>query len=349
MALYCGIDIGKQSCDIAVINNKGELKKQARVKSNILDILDCIKPYKKTLRIVFESCSTYYWLSDGLTDAGYKDITMAHALKLKHITQSKIKTDKRDSIALAELHRANYIPTGYIFPKELRPARDLTRLRMSLVNKRAGEYKNLKMLLTRHGLGCPKRSSIPNLDYEDLEAYSGIDIHMDHTLKGTVDINNTYTEHIKSIEEELEEYLKDDEIVERLCQIPGVGKTISKAIRLEVNSVDRFKNIKHFCSWARVVPGVSQSGGSCTRGRGSKQGNAFMKNALMQAASSSIRFSPRVKAYYEFHKSRRRSSSGTLVSLNIIAHKLCVGIWHIFQGREYDESKIFSIENLTNG
>ena len=118
-------------------------------------------------------------------------------------------------------------------------------------------------------------------------------------------------------------------------------------IRLEVESVARFKNQKHFCSWCRVVPGIAQSGDSISRGRGSKQRNAHMKSALYQAATFSIRLCPKIKEYYELHKSRRRGSGGTMVSLNIIAHKLAIGVWHVFKGNNFDLDRLFNSSELT--
>lgn len=113
-----------------------------------------------------------------------------------------------------------------------------------------------------------------------------------------------------------------------------------------MESLDRFKNQGAFCSWCRVVPGVAQSGSSCTKGRGSKQGNAHMKHALYQSATFAIRLNPQIKAYYEFHKHRRRGSGQTMVSLNIIAHKLAIAVWHVFKGHHFDINRLFSLENL---
>jgi transposase len=225
-------------------------------------VLEVLKPYKKTQNIVFETCGTYYWLSDGLHHAGYKNTTMAHALKLAHIIKAKVKTDRRDSLALAELLRNNYIPEGYIYPIELREARDLARRRMNIVKKRAGEFREFKMALTRHGFDGPNRNAIVSMKDEILEPYRGFDRHLDQILEDTLYFNQVYTESIKSIESSLEDILEGDEIIERLREIPGIGPWLSKYIQLEVESIERFKNIRAFSSWCRVIPGIAQSGDS---------------------------------------------------------------------------------------
>jgi transposase len=272
---------------------------------------------------------------------------MAHALTLKAITQAKIKTDKRDSKILANLHRGNLIPEAYIFPKKERAHRDLTRRRQSLVKKRATHFKELKMMLTRHGFDSPSRNDIAILDITDLEDYLNHDKHLDFMIHQTVSIMSTYTECIKEIESELEDLLETDDLTVRLREIPGIGKALSKVLRLEIGDISRFKNVKCFSSWCRVVPSLSQSGSSSRRGGGSKQGNAFMKNALMQAASAAIRLNPQIRAYREFHVERRRGSAGKLVTTNIIAHKIAVAVFHIFKGKSFEMDRLFNIEGLT--
>jgi transposase len=71
-----------------------------------------------------------------------------------------------------------------------------------------------------------------------------------------------------------------------------------------------------------------------------------MKYALMQAAANAVRLNPRVKAYYEFQKDRRRGSGGKMVSLNIIARKLAMAVWHCFHGKPFDEKALFNLEGL---
>ena len=346
MQFYTGIDLGNRSIDIFVMDEMGSRKTVAKAEPNIPSLLKSIEKFGKDQKIVFETSSTYYWLSDGLKKAGYQDLTMAHALKIAHITKAKVKTDRRDSQALADLHRLNFIPESYIYPMEMREARDLARRRMTLVKKRSSDFVNLKLLLRRHGFQPVDRNQIETLSEEDLAEFRGHDMHLDHAMDDTLEFNRMYTKSIKRIEDSLEDVLEGDSVTNLLQGIPGVGKWLSKYLRLEIESVERFKNHNHFSSWCRVTPGVAQSGNKQTRGRGSKQGNSHVKYALMQAATVAIRVNPQIKAYYTAHVERRRGSSGKMVSMNIIAHKLCFAVWHCFHGRAFDVNKLFNLDHL---
>jgi len=346
LEFYTGIDLGNRKVDITTMDEQGQIKVQGRLDAKISVILDFIKKYGKKQKIVFETSSTYYWLADGLRKAGYNNLTMAHALRLAHITKAKVKTDRKDSKALADLLRLNFIPESYIYPLELRPLRDLARRRMTLVQMRSGEFRSMKLLLRRHGFDGPSRNAIPYMKEELFDDFRGFDDHLDDVLEDAYDFNKTFTHSITRIEKKLDEELKDDSITQLLRGIPGIGTWLSKYIRLEVENIHRFNNMRAFNSWCRVCPGVAQSGNKSVRGRGSKQGNAHMKYALMQAATNAIRLDSQIKAYYHGQLERRRGSGGKMVCINIVARKICMAVWHCFHGRPFEVNKVFNLESL---
>ena len=91
------------------------------------------------------------------------------------------------------------------------------------------------------------------------DVVSSHDCHLDFMIKQTVKFLDLYTASIDEIEKELELLLENDGIANRLSEIPGVGKALSKSLRLEIGDISRFKSHKHFSSWCRVVPSLSQS------------------------------------------------------------------------------------------
>ena len=91
-----------------------------------------------------------------------------------------------------------------------------------------------------------------------------------------------------------------------------------------------------------MVPGVAQSGTSTKRGRGSKQGNAYLKWAFSQAAVHAVRYCPRVKRSYERHLKRHRGRAGKLIARSIIAHKLAQAVFYVLRDRvQYQEEMLF--------
>ena len=117
---YCGIGLHARTSQICIIDEEGIRADEGNLKNDLSLILRFLKPYGKRLRIVIESTTNWYWIVDGLEEAGY-DVKLAHTPGLYMINGAKVKTDRRDAFKLAKLLRIGEIPEAYIYPKEKRP------------------------------------------------------------------------------------------------------------------------------------------------------------------------------------------------------------------------------------
>jgi len=344
MKRYCGIDLGKRKCALCVMDSAGRVLGRAMLESAIGPILEFLGRHggPGEIECAFESCSTWYWLGDGLMAAGYR-AHMAHTLALSMITRAKVKTDVRDAQRLAELLRTGQLPEAYMVPREQRLVRDLVRQRQSLVRKRAEEFISLKMLATRHGLPFVHRNEIQRLNLASAEA-----MFPEPSLKlqavAAFERINQFGVQIADMEKHLQKKLSDDPFYREIQKLEGVGVTLGLVICLETSDISRFASLRDYCSYCRVVPGVSQSGASVRRGRGSKQGNPHLKSAFSQAAVAAVRHHALPRAFFEKHLARRVARGGKMVTYNIIAHKLATAAWHVLHGRKYDPTLLFKPE-----
>ena len=96
-------------------------------------IVSVLAPYQGALEgLVVESTYNWYWLVDGLMDAGHR-MHLANTAAIKQYEGLKYSDDDSDAAWLAKLLRLGLLPEGYIYPKEQRPIRDLLRKRSQLV------------------------------------------------------------------------------------------------------------------------------------------------------------------------------------------------------------------------
>ena len=340
MRFYCGLDLSARTCQVCVVDENMKVFVQQKVRNELFLIIRLIEPYKETLEIVVESTLNWYWLVDGLEEAGYR-ICLAHTLGLYMITGAKVKTDKRDAFALAKLLRAGVIPQAYIYPKKDRPIRDLVRRRARLVRLRASEYLSMSGLMLSHGILNYTRNDIKQVIDEDIEMIfrsPWLRIHAKHELRRIW----LYTQQIREMEQLIFKTVTDCTQYRRLLQITGIGEILAITIYYEVGDIKRFKSARHFSSYCRVVPGVAQSGTSSKRGRGGKQGNAYLKWAFSQAAVHAIRYSPKIKRCYQRHLRRHRGRAGKLIARSIIAHKLAQAVFYVLRdGVQYKEQMLF--------
>ncbi len=143
---YCGIDLHTRTSQLCVIDDGGQKVKETKLPNELFRILEFLSPFGQDVQVAIESTINWYWLVDGLQDAGY-DVKLGHTLGLFMITGAKVKTDRRDAFKLAKYLRLDEFPEAYIYPREKRPLRDLLRRRAGLVQNRATCYGGLRIQL----------------------------------------------------------------------------------------------------------------------------------------------------------------------------------------------------------
>lgn len=337
---YAGIDLSARDSHLCVVDEGLAIHLQQKSANDLPSIASLLTPFKPHLQIAVESTFNWYWLVDGLQASGF-DVCLAHTLGLSMITQARVKSDRRDAFSLAELLRAGVIPKAYIYPASTRPLRDLLRQRLKVVHLRAQEYGSLRQLLLRKGILCSSRNQIKLAQHQDLREWLShplVVMSASHQLE-RIDL---VSRQIAGLEQRIIDLTHDKADYKRLLKISGIGKLLALTIVYEVGQISRFKGVRHFSSYCRLVPGVAQPGQVSRRGRGSKQGNHYLKSAFNQAAVAAVRSSPAIRRCYERHLQRHRGSARKLVAYNVIAHKLAQAVYHVLRdGAGHREELMF--------
>jgi transposase len=135
MEAYAGIDLHSSNSYIGVIDQGDRRLYGKRLPNSMNEIVAALDPFKENLEaVVVESTYNWYWLVDGLQAEGYK-VHLANPSAIKQYEGLKHTDDKWDSFWLAHMRRLNILPEGYIYPKEERPLRDLSRRRILFVRQ----------------------------------------------------------------------------------------------------------------------------------------------------------------------------------------------------------------------
>ena len=134
MGHYCGIDLGKSTSHVCVIDDEQTMLYDRKLANEPQAIDAALAPFRRGLRMVVESPATRYWLVDRLRAWAINETLALHA-----IARVKVKTDHRDARTLARLLRSDMIPPAYIYMQERRPLRDAALRRWRLVQMRADE------------------------------------------------------------------------------------------------------------------------------------------------------------------------------------------------------------------
>lgn len=131
--LCCGIDLHSSNAMYVILDENDKVVFKKRLPNKPATVLDALKLFRKKMAIVaVESTFNWYWLVDGLMDAGYP-VCLANPAAIDQYDGIKQANDLTDATFIAHLARLGILPTGYIYPKEDRPVRDLLRRRSLLV------------------------------------------------------------------------------------------------------------------------------------------------------------------------------------------------------------------------
>jgi transposase len=337
MKLYGGIDLHSNNCVFNLVDEEGQVHLKKRLINNLDTILNLLDPYRDVLvGLVIESTYNWYWLVDGLMEAGYK-IHLANTTAIQQYSGLKHGDDDSDANWLANMLRLGILPEGYIYPKEERMLRDLLRKRLQLVQQKTSNLLSIQGLYDRHLNKRLNSNKVKQLTAEQLVAdYSDMNVRM--AVNGNLVILNCLAEQIRLIERSLKQRLKlRDEFV-NLTSIDGIGLILALTIMLETGEITRFQRVGQYASYCRCVSGARYSNGKRKSKTNTKNGNKYLAWAFVEAANFAIRYNETVKRYYQ----RKLSKTNVIVARKTVAHKLARACFYVLRDQvEFDVNKAF--------
>ena len=154
MKLYSAIDLHSTNHVLCIIDEQDRRLLERRLPNKLGATLQSLAPYHDALcGIAVESTYNWYWLVDGLMEAGYA-VQLVNTAAVQQYSGLKYSDDRHDAFWLAHLMRLGLLPTGYIYPKEERGVRDLLRKRAQLVRHRTAHILSIQNLVSRNTMIC---------------------------------------------------------------------------------------------------------------------------------------------------------------------------------------------------
>ncbi len=333
MTLYCGIDLHANNSVVSVLDDQDQVHYEKRLPNDLALITERLLPFQKDLlACVVESTYNWYWLVDGLMDAGF-DVRLAHTGAIPQYAGIKHSNDQTDARHLAHLLRLGILPEGHILTREQRAVRDLMRRRLLLVQQKALHHLSLQSLLARYTGERLSANQVKALDNEAIASKLDDPIRLGGQITGLA--RNWLENAIDLLEQEVLKHLQQRHDYQLLTSIPGVGKILASTIATETGDISRFPSPGHYASYARCVNSEKFSNGKL-KGRGNKKnGNKYLAWAFMEAAHYAAIWSPEIKRFYQ----KRQAKRHILVAKKTVANKLARACYHMLTKQEPFEVK----------
>lgn len=304
MKLYCGIDLHSNNHWLTIIDEQDGRVVERRLPNDLSLTLQSLEPYRSTLTgIAVESTFNWYWLVDGLMEAGY-EVKLVNTSAVRQYDGLKHCDDRSDAFHLAHLLRLGILPTGHIYPKQQRAIRDLLRQRSRLVQQRTAHVLNVKSTYARQ-LNLKVPTEVLNSD-KKAPWPKVADVHTAMAIYAHRPVIAALNSEIKRIEAQVRRELKENSGSRLLQSVPGIGPILAWVILLEAGDIVRFAQVGNFTSYCRCVQGARISNGKKKGEPNKKNGNPYLSWAFHEAAHTAIRYLPQAKRYYE-RKARQRN------------------------------------------
>jgi len=336
---YCGIDLHTKKMYVCVLNSIGEIVAHRNLNTDPEAFLELIAPFREDIVVAAECMFTWYWVADLCAREGIPFV-LGHALYMKAIHGGKSKNDKIDSHKIAVLLRGGTLAQAYVYPAKMRATRDLLRRRNHLVRKRAELFGHVQNTRSQYNLpdplgriakpknreGVAQRFDDPSVqksmevDLEMIEAYDRILTPLEREIIKTANGHNALSYNL-------------------LKTIPGVGRILALVMLYEIETVERFKTVQDFASYARLVKCAKESNGKKFGAGGKKIGNAHLKWAFSEASVLFIKGNEPAKKYLD--RLTQKHSKGK--ALSILAHKLGRAAYYMLKNKvAFDQDKFLS-------
>ena len=326
MKLYGGIDLHSNNIVLSILDEQAHLVFEHRLPNDLKLILSELAPFNSELTgLVVESTYNWYWLVDGLMEAGYC-LHLANTTAIQQYSGIKYADDITDARWLAELLRLGILKEGYIYPREERAMRDLLRKRLQLTHQRTAQLLSIQSLLARTRGRQLGGDTIKKMTQETLgQQFDRPEWAL--AAQSNLAVLHCLEEQIDLIEKTVLAQVKPRVEYQDLQTVNGVGKVLGLTILLETGTIHRFPGVGNYASYCRCVGSIKTSNGKKKGKVNTKNGNKYLGWAFVEAANFAIRFNPVIKAFYQ----RKLVKRNKIVAIKAVAHKLARACYYILR------------------
>lgn len=286
---YVGLDVHKDSIAVAVAAvGRDAPRFIGTTGPELSELLKALSKLGRPeqLLLCYEAGPCGYPLARQLTTRGYRCQVIAVS-KTPRKPGDRIKTDRRDALALARYLRSGEL-TPIVIPDPRDEAiRDLSRAREDAVRARLKARQQTKAMLLRHGFRYPGKSNWSAAHERTLAQ-----ITFSHPAQ-----NIAYAEYRAAVREADDRVMRITAalreqvdtwrfapVVSALMSLKGIEFIAAVTLVAELGDLSRFAHPKELMSYLGLVPSEYSTGDTRVQGAITKTGNGHVRRVLIESA-----------------------------------------------------------------
>ena len=315
---YVGLDAHLRQSTFCVLDERGRKIATRTVKGPWAAVLRELERLPRPFAVCFEASTGYGVLFERLQRIARR-VVVAHPGQLRLIFQSTRKNDRVDAEKLAKLLFLDAVPPVHVPRRSTQAWRRMIEPRRGLIGERTRAKNALRALFRSLGIETPQRlwsrRGLAWLAAVDLP--TALDALQRDILQERL---AALTQMIQRVETALGHIAKTHAGVQLLMTIPGVGIRTAEAVMAYIDDPQRFHRIKAIGRYFGIVPRQDASAQSNRLGHITREGPSIVRQLTVEAAWQGIRYSPRIRAFYE--RVRRDDPARRKIALVATAHYL---------------------------
>lgn len=314
-------------------NKKNILQKKIKSRKKFLEFVVKLG----ACEIVMEACGGANYWSRLFIKMGY-DVKLISPQYVKPYVQRN-KNDFRDSQGIMEASYWSGI--HYVTPKTIKQQdiQSLLRVRTNYLQSRIATSNQIRGLMHEYGVTVSVgyqnlKSALP--DIISLENDNGLSPIMKELIAAQYSMLLIFDEQIDSLDIQIKELAKQNEVCQRLEKIEGIGPITALAIIAAVGDGSGFKNGRHFAAYLGLTPKQHSSGGKeCMLGI-SKRGDRYLRELLIHGGRAVARASSKKTDSRSSWINHIKDKGGMNKASVAIAHKNArIAMSLILSGEQY--------------
>lgn len=288
MTYYTGIDVSLRSVSICIVDDKGEVRHEAKVAAEIDQITACLRSFSEDVTVVgFEAGTLTQYLTYGLQAAGFEVLCLEARQVSAALSAMRNKTDRNDARGIAQILRTGWYSRVHVKSLHSHQVRALLSSRKAILTKCVDLENELRGLLKIFGIRLA--SKVPHGAYDaTLRPLLQTQPWLVRALLPLLDARLVLYRTYLKLDNEVKAVVRTDPICQRLMTVPGVGAITALTFKVAVDDPTRFRSSRTVAAHFGLTPRRYQSGEVDNPGRISKAGDSDVRCALYTAAHALV-------------------------------------------------------------
>jgi len=347
---FVGIDLGKRTYEMKIIGINGKVTgTNGQTNPSGRKLL-----YRKLLatdRVAIEVCSLGMVMAKEIQKEVGCEVVLLNPSQLVLIYRSLKKNDKEDALKLARLvqkYKNEELPKVELPTEHEENLRQILTEIRQLKNDRTKEINRLHAIFVECGITEIKKKDLATIDnrIKCIKMLKGIALAQAERILKKLELVETQTE---EVEELLDKEIDGDKNIEKLTEIPGVGKQLASAYVAFIGDGSRFPNASTIGAATGLVPRLDMSSTVCRMGHITKCGNKNLRSLLILAAWSHVRSRDGGALKDKFLYMTRFQSKGKKIAIVAIARKLAELMYILLKNdTSYEKRPLPTISQLVD-